>query len=62
LKVARFFAKPIASYIRGSLLVLPSSYFSCNTRPTQFDWIKDVETIVRPLLIYGISLYMLYRL
>jgi len=62
LKVARFFAKPIASYIHGSLPVLSSSYFSCNILQEGFDLIKDIETICRPLLIFGISLYMLYRL
>jgi hypothetical protein len=62
LKVARFFAKPIASYIRGSSFVLSFSYFSCNVLQEGIDWIKDIETICRPLLIFGIYLYMLYRL
>jgi len=62
LKVARFFAKSIASYIHGSFLVLSFSYFSCNVLQEGFDLIKDVETIYRPLLISSISLYMLYRL
>jgi len=62
LKVARFFAKSIASYIHGSFLVLSFSYFFCNILPIRFDLIKDTETIYRPLLISSISLYMLYRL